>query len=62
MVGTLTRRAIAEEQRRLGMTPVDGRPGLRLLEALRAEAASTPPPTPASPPASTPALSPASTL
>nr|WP_229659229.1 lytic murein transglycosylase [Luteimonas terricola] len=35
MVGTLTRRAIAEEQARLGMTPADGRAGLRILEALR---------------------------
>lgn len=43
MVGTLTRRAIAEEQARLGMTPVDGRAGLRILEALRREgAAGTP--------------------
>ncbi|MBB1473211.1 lytic murein transglycosylase [Luteimonas sp. MC1782] len=37
MVGTLTRRAIAAEQARLGFTPVDGRPGLRILVALRAE-------------------------
>ncbi|WP_234446538.1 lytic murein transglycosylase [Luteimonas sp. MC1750] len=45
MVGTLTRRAIAEEQRRLGLLPVDGRAGLRVLEALRADAAAgTPPP------------------
>lgn len=39
MVGTLTRRAIAVEQARLGMVPVDGRAGVRILEALRAEAA-----------------------
>lgn len=39
MVGTLTRRAIAAEQARLGMTPVDGRTGRRILEALRSEAA-----------------------
>ena len=39
MVGTLTRRAIAEEQARLGMAPADGRAGRRILEALRAEAA-----------------------
>ena len=37
MVGTLTRRAIAAEQARLGFTPVDGRPGQRILTALRAE-------------------------
>ncbi|MBD7987521.1 lytic murein transglycosylase [Luteimonas sp. Sa2BVA3] len=48
MVGTLTRRAIAEEQKRLGMAPADGRAGLRILEALRAEAATSRPraPTP----------------
>ncbi len=62
MVGTLTRRAIAEEQGRLGISPADGRAGLRILEALRAEAATAPPPTPASSPTSTPASSPASTL
>ena len=39
MVGTLTRRAIAGEQARLGMLPADGRAGRRILEALRAEAA-----------------------
>ena len=37
MVGTLTRRAIAEEQARLGMAPADGRAGRGILEALRAE-------------------------
>ena len=37
MVGTLTRRAIAAEQARLGFTPADGRAGLRILTALRAE-------------------------
>jgi len=37
MVGTLTRRAIAAEQARLGFTPVDGRPGRRILSALRAD-------------------------
>ena len=37
MVGTLTRRAIAVEQARLGLVPVDGRAGLRVLQALRAE-------------------------
>ena len=40
MVGTLTRRAIATEQARLGMTPADGRAGARILAALRAEAGS----------------------
>lgn len=39
MVGTLTRRAIVVEQQRLGMTPADGRAGLRILTALRAEKA-----------------------
>src|SRR5690606_22193309 len=38
MVGTLTRRAIAAEQARLGLGPADGRAGRRILEALRAEA------------------------
>ena len=37
MVGTLTRRAIAVEQERLGLVPVDGRAGLQVLQALRAE-------------------------
>ena len=46
MVGTLTRRAIAAEQARLGMTPVDGRAGRRVLEALRSEAPANPPPSP----------------
>ncbi|MGY0612956.1 lytic murein transglycosylase [Luteimonas sp. A501] len=39
MVGTLTRRAIAAEQARLGFTPADGRAGLRILTALRDEQA-----------------------
>ena len=44
MVGTLTRRAIVVEQARLGITPADGRAGLRILEALRREkGAGTPP-------------------
>lgn len=34
-IGTLTRRAIAEHQRKIGMTP-DGRPGGKFLDALRA--------------------------
>ena len=42
MVGTLTRRAIAVEQARLGMTPADGRAGLRILEALRTGGVGTP--------------------
>lgn len=36
MVGTLTRRAIASEQQRLGLQPVDGRTGKKILEVLRA--------------------------
>ncbi|WP_243708002.1 lytic murein transglycosylase [Luteimonas arsenica] len=35
MVGTLTRRAIVSEQERLGISPADGRAGVRILEALR---------------------------
>lgn len=35
MIGTLTRRAIVEEQVRLGMQPQDGRAGRKILEALR---------------------------
>lgn len=34
MIGTLTRRAIAEEQQRLAMQPVDGRAGQKILDAL----------------------------
>jgi len=41
MIGTNTRRAIQAEQRRLGLSPADGRAGTRILEALRA-AATTP--------------------
>lgn len=51
MVGTATRRAIQLEQQRLGLTPADGRAGLRILTALRA-APSTPIP-PSAMPAST---------
>jgi len=40
MVGTATRRAIAEEQRRLGLKD-DGRAGLRILETLRKQAPAT---------------------
>ena len=35
MIGTLTRRAIVEEQVRLGLQPQDGRAGRKILEALR---------------------------
>ncbi|KAB7766697.1 lytic murein transglycosylase [Xanthomonas maliensis] len=35
MVGTATRRAIQVEQTRLGLQPADGRPGQRILAALR---------------------------
>ena len=34
MIGTQTRRAIATEQQRLGLLPVDGRAGRRILDAL----------------------------
>ena len=34
LIGTNTRRAIVEEQRRLGITPADGRAGQRILRAL----------------------------
>jgi len=36
MIGTHTRRAIRDEQQRLGIAPADGRAGQRILEALRA--------------------------
>lgn len=36
VVGNATRRAIRDEQQRLGITPADGRAGRRILEALRA--------------------------
>ncbi|HRP73560.1 MAG TPA: lytic murein transglycosylase [Luteimonas sp.] len=35
MIGTNTRRAIQAEQQRLGLSPADGRAGMRILEALR---------------------------
>lgn len=38
MIGTLTRRAIVEEQLRLGLQPQDGRAGLKILQALQREA------------------------
>lgn len=34
MIGSLTRRAIADEQPRLGLQPVDGRAGRKILDAL----------------------------
>ncbi|TDK23831.1 lytic murein transglycosylase [Luteimonas aestuarii] len=36
MIGTNTRRAIRDEQQRLGLSPADGRAGQKILEALRA--------------------------
>jgi glucose-6-phosphate 1-epimerase len=56
MLGTLTRRAIAEEQQRLGLQPVDGRAGQKILQALRAEGPpiALPPAPPAAAPAATP--------
>ena len=36
MIGTATRRAIQAEQRRIGLTPDDGRAGVRILDALKA--------------------------
>ena len=36
VVGNATRRAIRDEQQRLGITPADGRAGRRILKALRA--------------------------
>lgn len=44
LLGTLTRRAIAEEQQRLGLLPVDGRAGQKILEALRAAGPAVAPP------------------
>ncbi len=45
MIGTATRRAIRDEQQRLGLQPADGRAGQRILEALRAgQAAAGPDP------------------
>ena len=35
MIGSVTRRAIVAEQQRLGISPADGRAGMRILEALR---------------------------
>ncbi|KIP87732.1 epimerase [Stenotrophomonas maltophilia] len=39
MIGTASRRAIQAEQQRLGWTPLDGRAGRRILQALQAEPA-----------------------
>jgi len=36
MIGTATRRAIQTEQQRIGLTPHDGRAGVRILDALKA--------------------------
>jgi len=36
MIGTATRRAIQAEQQRIGLTPDDGRAGVRILDALKA--------------------------
>ena len=41
LVGSLTRRAIRDEQARLGVAQ-DGRAGMKLLRALRAEAPAVP--------------------
>jgi lytic murein transglycosylase len=57
LLGTLTRRAIAEEQQRLGLQPVDGRAGQTILEALRAAGPPVPPP-PAPPDTAPPASAP----
>lgn len=38
MIGTLTRQAIADEQRQRGLQPVDGRAGQKILQALQADA------------------------
>ena len=44
MIGTLTRRAIVVEQQRLGLQPADGRAGMKILGALRAELPPVPAP------------------
>lgn len=48
MIGTLSRRAIAAEQQRLGFVPADGRAGRKILEALRRAAPVAPGAEPAS--------------
>ncbi len=35
LIGTSTRKAIQAEQKRLGLTPADGRAGRNILEALK---------------------------
>ena len=35
LIGTSTRKAIQAEQKRLGLTPADGRAGRKILEALK---------------------------
>ncbi|WDS34892.1 lytic murein transglycosylase [Pseudoxanthomonas sp.] len=50
LMGAVTRRAIAEEQQRLGLLPADGRAGQKILDALRAAG-----PPVALPPAAAPA-------
>ena len=42
MIGSLTRRAIVIEQKRLGLTPIDGRAGQKILTALKSEAHAAP--------------------
>lgn len=46
MIGTNTRRAIRDEQQRLGIQPADGRAGQKILRALSATPAAQPAPTP----------------
>jgi lytic murein transglycosylase len=43
MIGTATRRAIRDEQQRLGVSPADGRAGRKILDALRSASAARPP-------------------
>lgn len=49
MIGTQTRRAIVVEQQRLGLQPVDGRAGAKILAALKAEGPPVAPPEPRKP-------------
>ena len=46
LIGTLTRRAIVQEQQRLGLRPADGRAGRTILEALERESAMRQPASP----------------
>jgi len=55
MVGTATRKAIAEEQQLLGLSPVDARAGRRILQALRDQPPPIMPPARDNPPAPAPA-------